>query len=207
MLLSLRICSYLIAIVSNQSGISLKSNNSKAPKADLKRLSDFKAKATSILTQLDLPICIYAATAKDEFRKPRTGMWRQLLDDRGLGDAPGAVDLEKSMFVGDAAGRSGSTTATKDFSCSDRFVHPEKRPCICSGRAPPADHGGNRDFAANVGIAFHTPEEYFLGEGPKPFVRDFDPTKFLGEVAGAATDAGTFPVCFRPAFSQRSGEK
>lgn len=133
-LLSLSICSYLIAIVSNQSGISLKSNNSKAPKADLKRLSDFKAKATAIIAQLDLPISIYAATAKDEFRKPRPGMWRQLLHDYGLEDASGAVDLEKSLFVGDAAGRSSSTT--KDFSCSDRFVRPEKRPCICRSRVP-----------------------------------------------------------------------
>ncbi|KAL1636448.1 DNA kinase/phosphatase Pnk1 [Diplodia intermedia] len=153
---------YLIAIVSNQSGISLKSNSSKAPKADLKRLSDFKAKATAILAQLGLSINIYAATAKDEFRKPRPGMWRQLLHDNGLEDAPGAVDLEQSLFVGDAAGRSGGTT--KDFSCSDR------------------------DFAANIGIPFHTPEEYFLGEEPKPFVRDFDPAKFLNDVAGAATD-------------------
>lgn len=75
------------------------------------------------MAQLDLPISIYAATAKDEFRKPRTGMWRQLLNDHGLAEQPGAIDLDKSMFVGDAAGRSGS--ATKDFSCSDRSVRPE----------------------------------------------------------------------------------
>ncbi|KAH7030538.1 polynucleotide kinase 3 phosphatase-domain-containing protein [Macrophomina phaseolina] len=154
---------YILAILSNQSGINLKSNSSKAPKADLKRLSDFKAKTTAIMAQLDLPISIYAATAKDEFRKPRTGMWRQLLNDHGLAEQPGAVDLDKSMFVGDAAGRSGS--ATKDFSCSDR------------------------DFAANVGIPFRTPEEHFLNEEPRPFLRSFDPKTFLGKVAGAATDA------------------
>lgn len=197
MLLSWRSCSYLIAIVSNQSGLTLKSNTPKAPKVDMKRLSDFKAKATTILAQLDLPISIYAATAKDEFRKPCTGMWRQLLDDHGLA---GTVDLERSIFVGDAAGRSGSTAATKDFSCSDRFVRPEQRPCICSGRIA-TNCGGNRNFAENVGITFHTPDEYFLGEEPKPFVRDFDPTKFLGEISGAATDAGMLVLVFFFPFS------
>lgn len=36
-----------------------------------------------------------------------------------------------------------------------------------------------RDFAANVGIPFHTPEEYFRQEEPRPFVRTFDPTSLV----------------------------
>ena len=36
-----------------------------------------------------------------------------------------------------------------------------------------------RDFAANIGIRFHTPEEFFLKEAPKPFARDFDPATYL----------------------------
>ncbi|KAF2142341.1 uncharacterized protein K452DRAFT_227012 [Aplosporella prunicola CBS 121167] len=156
---------YLIAIVSNQAGISLKTN-SKSLKTELKRLADFKAKVTTVLTQLDLPVAIYAATAKDEYRKPRTGMWRQLLEDHSL-SAPGAVNMERSFFVGDAGGRpaSASSGAPKDFSCSDR------------------------DFAANVGIKYMTPEEYFLEEEASPFIRDFDPARYMKEVAGAATNA------------------
>ena len=42
------------------------------------------------------------------------------------------IDLEKSFYVGDAAGRKN------DFSCSDR------------------------KFAFNIGINFYTPEEFFL---------------------------------------------
>src|SRR5690348_10689131 len=51
------------------------------------------------------------------------------------------------MYVGDAAGRAAGWKAgrKKDFSCSDR------------------------KFAANVGIAFHTPEEFFLDEAPAAF--------------------------------------
>jgi len=37
----------------------------------------------------------------------------------------------------------------------------------------------NRDLAANIGICFYTPEEYFLGSEPEQFARGFEPTKFL----------------------------
>ncbi|KAJ9658113.1 DNA kinase/phosphatase Pnk1 [Coniosporium apollinis] len=141
--------------MSNQGGISLKSD-SKSLKSDLKRLGDFKRKVTAVFTQLDLPISIYAATSRDRFRKPRTGMWEQLLEDFNL-TAAHQVDLDTSFFVGDAGGRTGHSSGgvSKDHSCCDR------------------------DFATNVGIKFLTPEEYFLEEEPKPFVREFDPAKYI----------------------------
>lgn len=37
----------------------------------------------------------------------------------------------------------------------------------------------SRDLAANIGIRFYTPEEYFLDAEPEQFVREFEPTKFL----------------------------
>ena len=112
---------YLVTILSNQGGITLKPDlKSKSPKADQKRLSDFKAKATAVLSQLDLPITIYAATDRDQYRKPRTGMWDKLIEDHSL-ESQG-IDLDHSFFVGDAGGRSGSVSGgvAKDFSCSDR---------------------------------------------------------------------------------------
>lgn len=41
----------------------------------------------------------------------------------------------------------------------------------------------SRDFAANIGLAYHTPEEYFLHEEPRPFTRDFDPTSYINDLA------------------------
>ncbi|KAF2759782.1 PNK3P-domain-containing protein [Pseudovirgaria hyperparasitica] len=141
---------YLVAVVSNQAGITM---NAKSPKLEMKRLNDFKQKVAAVFSHLDMPICIYAATEKDQFRKPRTGMWTRLLQDHNL-EKPDAVDLEGSIFVGDAAGR-GSEKGNKDHSCSDR------------------------DFAANVGIKFYSPEEYFSKEDARPFVRNFDPANYL----------------------------
>ncbi len=39
-----------------------------------------------------------------------------------------------------------------------------------------------RDFAANVGIRFQTPEEFFLNEEEKAFTRAFDPVLHLNTV-------------------------
>jgi bifunctional polynucleotide phosphatase/kinase len=37
----------------------------------------------------------------------------------------------------------------------------------------------SRNFAENVGLEFKTPEEYFLGESPREFVRPFAPESYI----------------------------
>ncbi|KAI9848171.1 MAG: hypothetical protein M1837_000845 [Sclerophora amabilis] len=161
-----------IVILSNQGGISLKSDP-KTLKGELKRLAGFKSKVSTILAQLDLPISLYAATADDIYRKPRTGMWREMLEDYDL-DVNEMVDLQGSFLVGDAAGRANTAAGTKDFACSDR------------------------NFAANVGIAFHTPEEYFLHETTQEFSRQFDPVEYLANTSEAPIDSLPFPKTSKP---------
>lgn len=159
----LRLHSYQIVILSNQAGLKLHPDpNAKGPKggtaAITTKVTNFKQKCAAVLAELDLPTTIYAATGRDIYRKPRTGMWDRLCDDYNLGAAEGEIDLESSVFVGDAGGRTarlgdsaaGVPAIAKDFSCSDR------------------------NFAHNVGIAYKTPEEFFLGEPPREFARDFD---------------------------------
>ncbi|KAG4437592.1 hypothetical protein IFR05_006931 [Cadophora sp. M221] len=143
---------FRVVVVSNQGGISLKPDT-KAPKANVSKLVSFKTKVLAVFGQLDIPISIYAATGKDMYRKPRTGMWTELLEDYGI--RPDDLDIDNSIFVGDAGGREAFNGQPKDFSCSDR------------------------NFAHNVGIKFYTPEEYFLGEAPHPFTRTFDPKEYL----------------------------
>ncbi|KAF2184429.1 PNK3P-domain-containing protein [Zopfia rhizophila CBS 207.26] len=156
---------YLVAVLSNQGGISLK-GDPKTVKSDQRRLANFKTKVSAVLTQLDLPISVYAATGRDQYRKPRVGMWQELLEDYDIVPAA-SIDLENSFFVGDAGGREAVAGGVKDHSCVDR------------------------DFAANIGIPFRTPEEHFLQEDPRPFVRAFDPTVLLQKRAGKSTSANS----------------
>ena len=110
---------FLIVIISNQAVISLKEK-------DTTSLRNFKLCLASMLPQLDIPLSVYAATGQDKYRKPRIGMWHEMLEDHDL-NAPGAVNHEESVFVGDASGRAKTDTRPKDHSSSDRYASTLRR--------------------------------------------------------------------------------
>ena len=153
---------YLVVIISNQGNISLK-DNPKTLKNDPLSLSKFKDQLASVMRHLDIPISVYGATMPDHFRKPRVGMWHEILADHDLSSDDG-VDMQKSFYVGDAAGRAKTSKRNKDHACSDR------------------------DFASNVGISFRTPEEYFSDESPEQFERAFEPQVYLNSVLEATSN-------------------
>jgi len=106
-----------VVILSNQGGVKLQTSL----KQDSKRTTEFKAKIGAIMNHFNFPVNLYAATERDQYRKPRTGMWRQMLNDFGLDNDQG-VDLENSFYVGDAAGRiSDEKGDVNDFASSDRY--------------------------------------------------------------------------------------
>ena len=145
---------YQVIVFTNQGGLTLHPDpKSKPPKSLKDRVGAFKQKCNVVLSQLDLPTTLYAATGNDIFRKPRPGMWKELCRDYDLADSE--IDFENSIFVGDAGGRTATLNGKKkDFSCSDR------------------------NLAHNIGIKYQTPEEFFLGEAPREFTRDFDLSNF-----------------------------
>ena len=102
-------------IISNQKQIKIQKDLKKGT-SDSISLTNFKERVAAVLNDLDLeiPLSVYAATENDEYRKPRMGMWSEFVEDYDL-DVTG-VDLARSFFVGDAAGRPG------DHSQVDRYV-------------------------------------------------------------------------------------
>ncbi|XP_068441294.1 bifunctional polynucleotide phosphatase/kinase [Clinocottus analis] len=113
---------------------------------------DFKSKVEDILAALQLPVQVFVSTSPGVYRKPVIGMWNHLCEKANGGVT---VDKTETFYVGDAAGRPENWAPgrkKKDFSCSDRL------------------------FALNIGVQFHTPEEYFLGWKSAPYsLPSFDP--------------------------------
>eukprot|EP01127_Copromyxa_protea_P014627 TRINITY_DN4114_c0_g1_i1.p1 TRINITY_DN4114_c0_g1~~TRINITY_DN4114_c0_g1_i1.p1 ORF type:complete len:728 (+),score=176.83 TRINITY_DN4114_c0_g1_i1:2-2185(+) len=101
-------------------------------------------KILDICKNLQYPIQVFMAGGKDVHRKPSPSMWSLLEQKYNKGVK---IDLNASFYCGDAAGRAAGWKQgkSKDFSCSDR------------------------KFAANIGVKFYTPEEYFDKEAPAAF--------------------------------------
>lgn len=111
--------------------------------------NDFKRKIENIVKKLLLPIQVFISTSYSIYRKPCTGMWEAALErNEGI-----KVDMVKSFYCGDAAGRTAEmTNAKKDFSHTDLL------------------------FAKNLQLHFVTPEHHFLDKKmPLLKVNVFDP--------------------------------
>ncbi|XP_002740993.1 uncharacterized protein F21D5.5-like [Saccoglossus kowalevskii] len=117
-------------------------------------------KCDDIIGKLGIPVQVFMCTGQNEFRKPCAMVFDHMETQCNDGIP---VNRKKSYYVGDAAGRAKNWAPGKarDFSCSDRM------------------------FAANCGLKFYTPEEYFQGgERLRKFQwRTLNPTKELKNAA------------------------
>ena len=100
------------------------------------KASELKKKFTNIQKDFNLPMTFIAAIEKDGYRKPAVNMWDYFVQNL---NEHVEVNMKKSFYCGDAAGRPKTATTKKDHSDSDR------------------------KFAINLGIQFYTPETYFEG--------------------------------------------
>lgn len=141
---------YKICFFTNQGGIG----------SGKIQLDDFKRKIKDILTKLTVPVQVFVAIEEGHYRKPLIGMWEYLVKNKS-DDID--IDLSKSFYVGDAAGRpesgSGKNKRRKDHSLADRR------------------------FAANIGVSFYTPEEHFLGKSTEQWLKsDYNPSETINNI-------------------------
>ena len=104
--------------------------------------------AYNAIVKLGVKCILFASNGRSPYRKPYIGMWEALKEY--LIQYNIAINEEKCVYVGDAAGRE------KDFSCSDRL------------------------FAKNARIKFITQDRFYGDKTEQEWeYTDFDPSKYL----------------------------
>ncbi|XP_076331639.1 bifunctional polynucleotide phosphatase/kinase-like isoform X2 [Tachypleus tridentatus] len=91
---------FKIVIISNQMGISRGKLSA----------SDFMKKLQMIVERLGVPVQAISSTKSGYYRKPAPGMWEYLNKSLNQGVS---IDITKSFFVGDAAGREANWSPGK----------------------------------------------------------------------------------------------
>ncbi|XP_031619990.1 uncharacterized protein F21D5.5 [Contarinia nasturtii] len=136
---------FKIVILTNQAGVT----------SGKTKVADIKKKIENVIKALCVPVQVFVATGDNYFRKPMTGMWQALCDQK---NGINVVDMNQSYFVGDAAGRPEikAMKKKKDHSSADRLM------------------------AINLNLTFFTPEEHFLKVPTQNWIKpEFNPKDYL----------------------------
>merc|ERR1712110_1005945 len=129
-----------LIVVTNQGGMKNSAKN-----FEEKRTS-FKSKIEKIFKEIH-QVKVIISFESNFYRKPAPGVEKFILENSKTGKFP-----EKSLFIGDAAGRAAGDGYKKHFAASDY------------------------QFALNLGLEFQTPEKYFMNkESRKCKINGFDP--------------------------------
>ncbi|RLN97289.1 hypothetical protein BBJ28_00011401 [Nothophytophthora sp. Chile5] len=134
--------------------------------------AEVQRKVEAIVKKLDLPMLVFLGTDDNLMRKPRVGAWKEMLKLLGA-DGEEAVDKQSSLYCGDAAGRPKIAGRAKDFAATDY------------------------KFALNLGIRFHTPDDFFFDSKQRIHTRPdtwelgFDPHS----IAISDASAGKCAIC------------
>ncbi len=110
----------LIVFISNQKGVGI-------PNKNYLSVKEFKEKINNIHQALGVDFIFIASLKDDIYRKPRVGSIDFLIKEESIN-----IDISRSFYVGDMAGRPGDRTDS------------------------------DIKFAKNLNVPFYTPEEFFL---------------------------------------------